>query len=268
MTSMNRPSGKIIYRDHWKNHLVEIIEHGDSRSLYFAGDVLQSSMSISAPHRLVLSYTRFMMATLLFMNPPHRVLVIGVGAGSLIRFIHHHFPSCTIEGVDFSSHIIKLAKGYFNLPNSSAIRLHCDDGHDFIAQFEGQAYDLILIDAFDQNGMAPSIYSAVFFAHCLSHLEENGIVSLNLWSGDEDKMDRVQTDLKRNFSSCLTLPVPERGNVICIAGRDPKLKKIMEQDYTELSRMSAEFDINFKEIVRVFIKQNLGYRQRIARFFS
>lgn len=265
---MTRASGKIIYRDHWKNHLIEIIEKGDSRSLYFGGNVLQSTMSISAPHRLVLSYTKFMMATLLFMNPPHRVLMIGVGAGSLIRFIHHHFPLCTIDGVDFSSHILKLAQGYFNLPSSNTIKLHCGDGHEFLAQVEGQAYDLILIDAFDQNGMAPSIYCAEFFKHCFNHLGERGIVSLNLWSGDENKMDQVKTDLKRYFNSCLTLPVPDRGNVICIAGRDQKLKAVMEQDYTELSRMSAEFNINFKEIVRVFIKQNLGYRQRIARFFS
>ena len=116
--------------------------------------------------------------------------------------------------------------------------------------------------------MAPSIYCAEFFRHCFNHLGERGIVSLNLWSGDENKMDQVKTDLKRYFNSCLTLPLPDRGNVICIAGRDQKLKAVMEQDYTELSRMSAEFNINFKEIVRVFIKQNLGYRQRIARFFS
>lgn len=265
---MNRASGKIIYRDHWQNHLIEIIEKGDSRSLYFGGNVLQSTMSISAPHHLVLSYTRFMMATLLFINPPRRVLLIGVGAGSLIRFIHHHFSSCVIDGVDFSPDIIKLARGYFNLPNSRNISLHCGDGHEFLAQLNAETYDLILIDAFDHRGMALSVYCSDFFEHCLHHLEDNGIVSLNLWSGNEAKMDRVQTDLKRYFGSCITLPVPERGNVICLAGKSRNMTAIMEQDYTELSRMSAEFNINFRQIVKVFIKQNLGYRQRIARFFS
>lgn len=265
---MGRATGKIVYRDHWQDHLVEIIDKGDNRSLYFSGDVLQSTMSISAPHRLVLSYTRFMMATLLFNNPPCRVLMVGVGAGSLIRFLHHHFPECSIDGVDYSAGILKLAKGYFNLPDSRKIALHDGDGQEVLADLTGRSYDLILIDAFDQDGMAPSIYCDGFFKQCLHHLDQDGLVSLNLWSGDGRKMDRVQTDLERNFSSRLLLQVPERGNVVCIAGRNPKLSIIMERDYTELSRMSAEFNINFQEIVRVVIKQNLGFRQRIARFFS
>jgi len=265
---MTRPTGKIVYRDHWNSHLIEIIDKGDDRSLYFGGNVLQSAMSLSLPHRLVLSYTRFMMASLLFNNPPHRVLMIGVGAGSLIRFLYHHFPTCHVDGVDFSSRILKLAHGYFNLPVAETIKLHCEDGSNFLEQHKSKPYDLVLIDAFDQAGMAPSIYCADFFKQCSHHLNGDGIISLNVWSGDEEKMDRVQRDVRLHFGSCITLPVPERGNVICIAGKDQNLKSIMEQDYTELSRMSAEFNINFKEIVRVFIKQNLGYRQRIARFFS
>ncbi len=264
---MSRPAGKIIYRDHWNGRLIEIIENGDNRSLYFGGNVLQSTMSISKPHRLALSYTRYMMATLLFMNPPHRVLLIGVGAGSLIRFIHHHFPSCVVDGVDYSSPVLKLARGYFSLPSSAAIKLHCSDGHDFLSGRKNRTYDVILIDAFDQEGMAPSVYCADFFARCRNHLQENGIVSLNLWSGDSNRMSQVRSDLERHFNSFFILPVPDRGNVICLAGKEPNLKTAMERDYTELARMSAEFNINFNEIFRVFSKENLGLRERIARFF-
>lgn len=264
---MSRASGKIIHRDHWNGRLIEIIENGDNRSLYFGGNVLQSTMSISNPHRLALSYTRYMMATLMFMNPPHRVLVVGVGAGSLIRFIHHHFQSCIVDGVDYSSHILKLARGYFNLPDSGVIKLHCSDGHDFLAGRKDRAYDLILVDAFDQEGMAPSVYCADFFGHCRNHLQDNGIVSLNLWSGDGNRMSKIRSELERHFNSCFSLPVPDRGNVICLAGKEPNLKSTMERDYTELARMSAEFNINFNEIFRVFSRRNLGLRERIAHFF-
>ena len=225
-------------------------------------------MSISKPHWLALSYTRFMMASLLFMNPPGRALVVGVGAGSIIRFIHHHFPSCVVDGVDYSPHILKLARGYFNLPHSAAIRLHCSDGLDFLADRKNLLYDMIFVDAFDQDGMAASVYCAEFFSRCRQHLKENGIVSLNSWSGDGSRMNQICSDLERYFTSCFTLPVTNRGNVICLAGKAPDLKITMERDYTELARMSAEFDINFNEIFRVFSRQNLGYRERIARFFS
>ena len=264
---MGRATGNVIFRDHWRNHLVEIIDNGDERSLYFGGNVLQSAMSLSVPHRLVLSYTRFMMAALLFVNPPKRTLLVGVGAGSLIRFLHYYFPTCIIDGVDYSSAILKLAHGYFNLPEAEQINLYCDDGNRFFDRKAASEYDLILIDAFDQQGMAPSIYCRDFYNQCRTHLTSSGIISLNMWSGDEEKMDRVRRELKQTFQSCLTLPVPERGNIICIAAEEPGLQKIMERDYTELSMMSEQFDINFRQIVKLFIRQNLGFKQRIARLF-
>ncbi len=265
---MNQLPEKTVYRDCWNKCRIEIIEDGDNRCLYFGGNVLQSAMSISTPQRLVLSYTRYMMTTLLFVRPLRRALIVGVGAGSLIRFIHHHYPDCIIDGVDFSARILKLARGYFNLPNSDTVRLHCCDGQEFFADRKNQDYDLILIDAFDQGGMAPSIYCADFFSQCGNHLQENGIVSLNLWSGDTARVNQVHSDLERHYNSCYIMPVPDRGNIVCLAAKESDLKVTMERDYTELARMSAEFDINFNEISRVFNRHNLGYRERLARFFS
>jgi spermidine synthase len=264
---MDQLTEKTIYRDSWNKCRIEIIEDGDNRSLYFGGNVLQSTMSISTPQRLVLSYTRYMMTTLLFVRALQRVLVVGVGAGSLIRFIHHHCPDCIIDGVDSSARILQLARGYFNLPDSGGVRLHCCDGREFLADRKNQGYDLVLVDAFDQEGMAASIYCAEFFSQCRNHLQKNGIISLNLWSGDTARLNQVQSDLERHYNSCYTMPVPDRGNIVCLAAKESDLKMTMERDYTELARMGAEFDINFNEISRVFNKHNLGYRERLFRFF-
>jgi len=265
---MGRASGKIIHRDHWNNLLVEIIENGDIRSLYFAGNVLQSSMSLSQPHKLVLSYTKFMMGSLLFNEYPKKILMIGVGAGSLLRFINHHFPDSRVDAIDYSDHIIDLAQGYFQLPQSPQIGLECCDGFDYIKRLTDETYDLILIDAFTHKGMSSSIYCDPFFTLCAKHLSEDGLVSLNLWSGDTAKMDAVKTDLQHYFKSIVELPVPNRGNVICLAGKNPQLRKIMERDYVEISRLCLQFDIDFREIVKVCVKHNFRFKERVARFFS
>ena len=90
---------KTIHRSHWQSQLIEVVDEGDTRSLYFGGHVLQSSMYLSAPQKLALSYTRFMAAPLLIDDAPERILVVGVGAGSLVRFFHHHFPDARIDGI-------------------------------------------------------------------------------------------------------------------------------------------------------------------------
>ena len=265
---MKQTTRKLVYRDHINNHLVEIFDKGDERSLYFAGNILQSSMSLSTPHKLVLSYTQYMMASLLFNNYPTNVLMVGVGAGSLLRFLNHHFPQCSVDAIDNSGHIIKLATDYFNLPTSKNINVHCCDGFDFLSKDNTPLYDLILVDAFDQNGMSPTIYCSDFFMRCCTRLKQDGLVSLNVWSGDEAKMALVKTELKQYFNSILNLPVPNRGNVICLAGRDRNLTNMMERDYVELTRLHATMQINFKKIIKVCTRYNLGFRQRISKLFS
>ena len=261
-------SKNLVHRDHWNNHLVEIFDEGDTRSLYFAGNVLQSSMSLAAPHRLVLSYTHFMMAPLLFNNSPQKVLIIGIGAGSMLRFFHRYLAQCSIDAIDNSPHVIKLAKKYFCLPEAPNIRLFCQDGYDFLICQREEKYDMILVDAFDQTGMSPSVYHGEFFDLCKNRLERNGIASLNLWSGNTSRLESVMSGLVHSFPSVIRLPVPNRGNVICLAGAEPELLQMMETDYHELSRLSDEMQINFKKIVRACIKHNLGFRQRFSRLFS
>ncbi len=264
---MNRASGKLVHRQHWNNHLVEIFDKSGIRSLYFGGNILQSSMSLTIPCRLVLSYTEFMMGTLLFNPCPSSILIVGVGAGSLLRYLYHHFPESHIDGVDNAALVFELADTYFNLPHSKNIHLACCDGHDFLSTGNRQ-YDLILIDAFDQEGMAPSIYCDHFFKQCRKCLVTKGLISLNLWSGKETRMHQVQTDLKQYFESIITLPVPNRGNIICIGAREENLIDTMENDPATLTKRGEQLQINLKKVARVCSKNNIDNRKILSRIFS
>lgn len=260
---------KNIHRSHWNGQLIEVIDEGDSRTLYFGGTVLQSAMFLSAPHKLALSYTRYMMASLLLDDGPQKILVVGVGAGSLVRFLHHHVPNARIDAIDCSNQVLDLADRYFHLPKSPGIRIHCRDGREFLSnRTDEHNYDLILIDAFDTDGMSRQIYSPEFFENCRDHLSVSGIVSINLWSGDQNRMEQVASEIAARFESLLELPVPNRGNVICLAGRGDLMMSIFERDSDEIQQLQQRFDINFKEIVRVCRKNNLSFLQRLSKFFN
>ena len=265
---MTRAPGKIIYRDHWDSHLVEIIDDGDLRSLYFAGNVLQSSLYLSNPYRLQLSYTRFMMAALMFCNTPERILMIGLGAGSMVHHIHHHFPQCHIDAVDNSPRIIDIAQSYFCLPNRPPVNIHCRDGFEFLGQESRAPYDIIFVDAFDKDGMSPTVYSHDFLHLCNASLAPSGLASLNIWSGDSDMMNSIKNGLSGHFSSVIELPVPARGNIVCLASDFLPLEAIAELDDATLNALTKRFGLNYKLIAKVWTKNNLGFRQRLARFFA
>jgi len=266
MTSL---PGLSIHKQRYHDLDIDIRDHGDLRELYFAGKYLQSSMSLADNTRLMLSYTRIMAFSLLLTRQLRRILMIGVGAGSLLRFFHHHFPDCHIDAVDNSAPVLDLARGWFGLPEDDRIAVHCEDGTSFIRKSEGVKYDLILLDAFDGQGMSAAIYDGPFLAQAANSLAKGGLVSANIWSGRNDYFQAVQSGFAGAFKEILALPVPDRGNVVLMAFNSQvpwhALSELSAYDLTELSR---RYDINWKFIIKLARKHNLSLSQRILDIFS
>lgn len=258
-----------IYREQTNQNLVEIYDRGDTRSLYFGGKYLQSRMSLSTPQHLLLPYTRYMMFVLLLVSRLEHILLVGLGAGSLVRFIHHHFPECTIDAVDCSEQVIKLARGYFKLPQDGHIHIHCQDGYQFLDQVaEQHTYDLVMVDAFNDEGMSEQIYSDTFFQLCAQVLKNDGFLCTNLWSGKAGEMERITQLLSDYFDNRLLLPVPERGNHINIATAAPLQWHKICRGRKELKLLGAQFHLNFQEMVRVALQHNMSFGRRLRYFFS
>jgi spermidine synthase len=261
---MSQNPDRLVHKDFWNNHLVEIEDRGDFRSLYFGSRSLQSSMSLANPHELVLSYTRYMVLALLINTQPKNILIVGIGSGSFVRFFHHHFPKSQIDAVDYSSHVINAARGYFQLPENHQISIYCADGRSFLQDNRGKQYDLILIDAFDDQGMAPTVYSDLFFNLCSIFLAPDGIVSCNLWSDNKVRLKEIKTILATYFKSCLYLPVPDRGNIIAMAMPfDVPWPRICLKE-KEVASLSEQFNLDFRELIQVAKQNNLSLPKKIT----
>ena len=246
------------------NFSAEIRTEGNYRSLYFTENQLQSRMSLETPYKLVLAYTRFMTFPLLMQNPLRKILIVGIGSGSFIRFFHHHFPECHIDAVDCSADVIKMSRGYFLLPDHENISMNCTDGFAYLKDRKKAGYDLILIDAFDQHGMAPTIYSDTFFRLCSENLRDSGCVSSNLWSNDQDKLELIKASLSTHFRGSIYLPVPDRGNIVALSFKEEvDWKKILVKP--KLLRVLAKnYDINFSKMLKIAKQQNLSLKSRIS----
>lgn len=248
----------LVHSEFHNNHLIEIRDTATQRTLFFDTEHLQSAMSFLTPQELILSYTRFMLLGLLINQRPQNILIIGLGSGSFVRFFHHYYPDCSIDGVDYSQPIIDLAKGYFRLPESDNITVTCADGDLFVQQHNcDKKYDLILVDAFDGQGMAPTIYNTAFYGRVKSLLTDNGSVSFNLWSSDKTLFTNIKKSLAATYHSCLFLPVPDRGNVIAVTmNHDIPWDKI-DLPQKELKAFSSHLQLDFSQLVRI-AKQNNG----------
>ena len=127
---------------------VEVSESRGVRSLYLGSPTVQSSMSLAHPNDLILDYTKAMMSFLLFHVRVHSVACIGLGGGSIPKFIRKMLPEINICVIENSQQVINVARQYFFLPeNDEKLSVVYSDGITWIDS--AGEYDVIMLDAFD-----------------------------------------------------------------------------------------------------------------------
>ena len=215
-----------------------ISEEAGVRYLHFGSDWIQGAMRIARPWSLELGYTREMMAGLLLRPEaawPRRVLLIGLGAASLLKFLYRHRPRARLTVVEIAPEVVTAARQYFKLPEDPRrIKIDIADGVDWLAGGD-EIFDLILVDGFDADARPGGLDTLPFYRACRAHLSETGLLSVNLIGrnrGFTASIKRIQTAFDRR---ALVFPSDDEGNAIAIAA----VGEPVDAPLTELSAQAA-----------------------------
>jgi len=262
--------GLVIHQAQSDDGVIEVVDLGDTRSLHFGTFPRQSSMSLTAPHKLELSYTKGMMACLLLNSLPERVLVVGLGGGSLVKFLLHHFPDCQIDVIEYRQDVVDVAHRFFNVPdNDPRLNIHVGDGYLFVQQQYYQAeksYDMLLVDAYDHVGMAASVGAQVFFDACAGILTPQGVMSINLWGSDKPLFTQTMSRINKSFDGrTMILPVENKGNVIGLATMDLVTNAKLKKSKKMVEQQELFLNINLPKSLHNLMRQNSSF---IGRLFS
>ncbi len=246
---MYKYEGLLIHQSHDDQGIIEIVDLAGVRALHFGSSSQQSSMLLSDPDRLHALYARAMMAGLLFHDTPHNVLMIGLGGGSIAKFLLQQFADCKIKAIEFRRHVLKVARSHFGLPLDARlkVKIGCGAQHAYQESREHQElYDLIVIDAYDAEGMAPEVSSAGFFDNCRTLLCSKGMLIINLWATDKPLLEQVTWHLERSFAErLLFLPVRTRGNIIGFAFGPQKPKPDLKALQTKARDLEQRYQLEF-----------------------
>lgn len=253
---MQKYDGTLVHKVNDEMGEIEVVDDAVYRSMHFGSDPKQSSMLRRDPLFLALSYTRAMSCAVLFNDSPLRVLMIGLGGGSLAKFLLHYFPDCQIDVVETRGSVISIAQSHFYLPEDNRLHFHIDDGGHFVRTHEsgpGRGYDLLFVDAFLGNGIARSVCGISFFDACRSLLSEEGVFSMNLWNGDFITAREMLEDIRETFSgNVLQLPVEGKDNTVALAsngiGMKKQLRKLKERAVRLESLTGVEYNAFLKQI--------------------
>ncbi len=266
---MYKYEGLVIHQSHDDEGIIEVVEQNGERALHFGSPSRQSSMLLADPNRLHSLYARAMMALLLFHDQPREVLMIGLGGGTIAKFMLHQFPDCHLKIVEFRSSVLKVARSHFHLPFDPRMKIKIGCGAQHVLQQSrehAELYDLIMIDAYDHAGMAPEVSSERFFDNCRTLLTKNGLLVINLWGTDKELFQQVTWNMGRLFNwRILFLPVRGRGNIIGFAFAENFPKLNLKDLQAKAKQLDQQYQLEFSTFLQDFRRYNASVLNRVMQ---
>ena len=231
------------------------------RSLHIGSDTVQSSMRIARPNDLELSYTRSMMGFLLFARAPREVLMIGLGGGSLAKFVHHRLPGARVRVAEVNPQVVAIAHQYFHLPeNGPLFEVITVDGAVFVTRDDLSA-DLLVVDGYDADSHVEALASRSFYAACRERLNTGGVLVVNLWGGDKSfntLLGRIEDAFP---GGTLCLPAERPGNVIVFGFEHEPGRFEWKTLAARALELQAEYGLEFPRFVEGLRKMNRHDRE-------
>lgn len=169
---------KTIFEKDSFYHRIRVEEDNEARYLYF-DRTLQSAMNLDDPTTLRLLYSRYTSLGLALRPDAKRMLIIGLGGGSIPKKFQKEFPSLEMDVVEIDPEVIEVAKKHFYFKDGKNVRVHAQDGRLFLAR-ASQRYDVILLDAFYTDAIPFHLTTREFFRLAESKLTPNGILVVNV----------------------------------------------------------------------------------------
>jgi spermidine synthase len=226
---------------------VQVWEKADRLELRFGNHIMQSVFSKIHPENLVLPYSRFMMLGLLFCPEPKSVLHLGLGGGSIVRWMHREFPDLQQTIIEINSSVIEAAHRFFDLPRDTRLRVLCADAAELVPTLTDK-FDLIILDAFGDYGAPEELTQIDFLQKLRACLHFDSWLVGNLWTVTGDFEERRE-QWKSTFEQVLEARANQKGNMILYGSQLSQLPKKDEFEATA-KHLQKHHQLDFHKMLR------------------
>ncbi len=182
----------------------------------------QTCMKKDHPKEMVFTYTKMMMASLLLMDDPTLILVVGLGGGTLPMALQDVFPDAKIDAVEIDPAVVKVAEQFFHFKPGPNVTVFTQDARVFgkRAAKQGKTYDLILLDAYNGEYIPEHLMTAEYLQETRSLLIPGGIIAANTFAISR-LYDHESATYLKVFGKFLSFRVPESANRVVLASNQP-----------------------------------------------
>lgn len=226
---------RIVFERDTVYHRIKVAEDGCYRWLHFDRS-RQGGMFLTDPRESPLRYPDYFMLAWLLNPNIKKVLVVGLGSGSVPKRIISDFPGVAVDSIELDPVVVDVARRYFALRDDPRHRIFVQDGRQYVRRTETM-YDLIVMDAYHAEGVPFHLVTREFFRQVRTKLAPGGIVAANIvgfLSGSNSKLFKaIYKTYASEYTGLYLFPVnfqydkdeTDVRTIILFAGARPGLTK-------------------------------------------
>ena len=233
---------KILVARHSPFNLIVVTEDRFGfRTLRFGHEgVRQRVVKIGAPQHLELPYINVLPNSLAFTRNLSRILIVGLGGGTLPGFFRSLLPQIEIDIVEIDPDVLDVAKNYCGFSEDARMKVHLEDARDFIERCSNR-YDMIILDGFDAETIPSHLLTLEFFQAVRHALAPEGIAVANVWGRALNRIyDHTILTYREAFDDLYIFDVPDPGTKIFV-GLQRKRAMSRSEVITGITKISQEY---------------------------
>lgn len=179
------------------------------------GGAQQSHVDVGHPDRVFYEYLQRIAHVIdLLKDPgaPLRVLHLGAGALTLVRYVQATRPGSAQVAVDTEGELIDFVLDAVPLPEGTVCDVVIGDAADAVLEQPDDAFDAVVLDIFAGADAPAHLTSVEFTAHLLRICAEDGVVLVNV--GDDPPLSFARAQSRQLSSlAAATAALTEAGMV-------------------------------------------------------
>ena len=247
------PSEKLLFEKNSLYQYISVVEDTVKKERYIRNnrrELRQGGIYLDRPDKLLFEYSQMAFISLAFLDrDPKEVLFVGLGAGSMPRYFHKHYPNADTDIVEIDEDIVSVAAKYFYFIPNGKMKVFVDDGRLFIKRTQ-KKYDIIFLDAYQNDYIPFHLTTLEFLKEVKSKLNGDGVVVSNILSEYRNKFfDSMVATYRKAFPHVYIFKGQKSRNFIFVATMSSKMKyqENVIADALKIQRY-MKMDIDFADI--------------------
>lgn len=253
----------VIWRQQRNDVAYEVRRHGRTVRLY-ANGIQHSEFH---PDRLVTGSVWDLLWLPVLFHPPQqikRILVLGLGGGSLIPPLVNLCQPDVIEAVDLDPIHLSVAEQFFQV-GQAGVTCHCADAVDFVRDYKGEPFDLVIEDLFPPSDTTVSRAipaTGAWLGKLAKLVKPDGMLVMNFgdWSeyrGSWASGDKAMRGWQRRFR----FATPDCHNAVIAFLREPSTSKALRERLRQHRQLASELafgrlDYSVRDVAKLGMLQD------------